>query len=121
VREERSLFEKLYEAGGEGFTRFLTELLSNPTVATVAKKALRNAAATKGTLDRGVDSFLLLFNLPSKDDYNKLLAKLETVQGSLVNVSMKLDRLLAEQRKQKKPARRNKSSRAPSPQAMGKE
>lgn len=121
VREEYSLFEKLYEAGEEGFNRFLTELLSNPTVATIAKKALKNAAATKGTLDRGVDSFLLLFNLPSKDDYNKLLAKIETMQGSLVNINMKLDRLLAEQHKQKKPARRRKSSRAPSSQALGKE
>jgi galactokinase/mevalonate kinase-like predicted kinase len=112
VREEHSLFEKLYEAGEEGFNRFLSELLSNPTVADVAKKALKNAAATKGKIDRGVDSFLFLFNLPSKDDYNKLLAKLETVQGSLVNVNMKLDRLLAEQHKQKKPARRKK---APAP------
>lgn len=109
MREEYSLFEKLYEAGGEGFNRFLSELLSNPTVANVTKKALKNAAATKGKIDRGVDSFLFLFNLPSKDDYNKLLAKIETVQGSLVNVNMKLDRLLAEQHKQKKPVRRKKS------------
>lgn len=109
MREEHSLFEKLYEAGEEGFNRFLTELLSNPTVSTVAKKALKNAAVTKGKIDRGVDSFLFLFNLPSKDDYNKLLAKIETVQGSLVNVNMKLDRLLAEQHKQKKPGRRRKA------------
>jgi hypothetical protein len=121
VREEHSLFEKLYEAVEEGFNRFLTELLSNPTVATIAKKALKNAAATKGKIDRGVDSLFLLLNLPSKDDYNKLLAKVETVQGSLVNVNMKLDRLLAEQHKQKNPAPRKKSPRtAPSP-ALGKE
>jgi hypothetical protein len=115
VREEHSLFEKLYEAGEEGFNRFLTELLSNPTVATVAKKALKNAAATKGKIDRGVDSFLFLLNLPSKDDYNKLLAKIETVQGSLVNVNMKLDRLLAEQHKQNKPGRRRKAPVLPPP------
>jgi hypothetical protein len=108
VSQEHSLFEKLYEAGEEGFNRFLTEVLSHPTVASVAKKALKNAASTKGKIDRSVDSFLLLFNIPSKDDYNKLLAKLETVQGSLVNVNMKLDRLLAEQQKQKKPPRRKK-------------
>ena len=121
MREEHSLFEKLYEAGEEGFNHFLTELLSNPTVATVAKKTLKNAAATKGKIDRGVDSFLLLFNLPSKDDYNKLLAKLETVQGSLVNVNMKLDRLLAEQHKQNKRVPRKKSPGAAFSQASGKE
>ena len=121
MREQHSIFDKLYEASEEGINRFLKELLSNPTVAAVAKQALKNAAVTKGKLDRGVDSFLLLFNLPSKDDYNKLLAKIETVQGSLVNVNMKLDRLLAEQNKQKKPIRRKKSPRSASSQALGKE
>ncbi|MSQ46792.1 MAG: hypothetical protein EXR78_00150 [Deltaproteobacteria bacterium] len=121
MHEEHSLFEKLYEAGEEGFNRFLTELLSNPTVTEVAKKALKNAAATKGKIGRGVDSFLFLFNLPSKDDYNKLLAKLETVQGNLVNVNMKLDRLLAEQHKHNKPALRKKSSRTGSSHALRKD
>ena len=119
MREQYSIFDKLYEAGEEGVNRFFKELLSNPTVSAVAKKALKNATLTKGRIDRGVDTFLLLFNLPSKDDYNKLLAKIEAVQGSLVNANMKLDRLLAEQQKQKKPTRRKKNSR-PISQALGK-
>lgn len=120
MREQHSIFDKLYEASEEGINRFLKELLSNPTVAAVAKQALKNATVTKGKIDRGVDTLLLLFNLPSKDDYNKLLAKVETVQGSLVNVNMKLDRLLAEQQKQKKPIRRKKNLR-PVSQLLGKE
>jgi hypothetical protein len=120
VREQHSIFDKLYEAGEESVNRFLKELLSNPTVTAVAKKALKNATLTKGKIDRGVDTLLLLFNLPSKDDYNKLLAKIETVQGNLVNVNMKLDRLLAERQKQKKPARRKKNLRSVS-QTLGKE
>lgn len=120
MREQHSLFDKLYEAGEEGINRFLKELLSNPTVTAVAKKALKNASLTKGKIDRGVDTLLLLFNLPSKDDYNKLLAKVETVQGSLVNVNMKLDRLLAEQQKQKKPVRRKKPPQS-APLAPGQE
>ena len=36
-------------------------------------------------------------NVPSRADYNRLLAKIEALQGSLVNLSMKLDRLLAHQ------------------------
>jgi hypothetical protein len=120
VHEQHTIFDKLYEAGEESVNRFLRELLSNPTVAAVAKKALKNASVTKGKIDRGVDTLLFLFNLPSKDDYNKLLAKIETVQGSLVNVNIKLDRLLAEQQKQKKPTRRKKNSR-PAFRAPGKE
>lgn len=121
MREDSSLFEKLYEAGEEGFRRFLTEMLSNPAVATFAKKALKNAASTKGKFDRGMDSFLLLLNLPSKEDYNKLLTKVETLQGSLVNINMKLDRLLAEQHKQKSPSRRKKNSRTASSATLQKE
>ena len=41
-------------------------------------------------------------NLPSRANYNKLLVKIEHLQGSLVNLNMKLDRLLAAQEQTKK-------------------
>jgi hypothetical protein len=95
MEEEKTLLEKIYEAGEEQLTRFAKEVISHPTFSTVLEKALRNAAATKGKVDRNVDTMLGLFNIPSKSDYNKLLAKVEAVQGSLVNLNIKLDRLLA--------------------------
>jgi hypothetical protein len=95
MEEEKTLFEKIYEAGEEQLTRFAKEVISHPTFSAALEKALRNAAATKGKVDRNVDTLLGLFNIPSKSDYNKLLAKVEAVQGSLVNLNIKLDRLLA--------------------------
>ena len=116
MSEEQSIFEKLYEAGEEGFSRFTKEVLSHPAVSTVMKKALRNASETKGKIDKSVDTLLMLFNLPSKEDYHRLLAKVETVQGSLVNLNIKLDRLLAEKGKAKKPSQRKKKTPPASPQ-----
>jgi hypothetical protein len=95
MEDEKTLFEKIYEAGEEQLTRFAKEVISHPTFSAALEKALRNAAATKGKVDRNVDTVLGLFNIPSKSDYNKLLAKVEAVQGSLVNLNIKLDRLLA--------------------------
>jgi hypothetical protein len=113
--EEKTLFEKLYEASEESFSRVAKEALSHPVVSEAMKKTLRNAAATKGKIDRSIETFLTLLNLPSKDDYNKLLAKVEAVQGSLVNLNIKLDRILAVREKPKRPSRRKpKESQSPS-------
>src|SRR5437016_10307979 len=111
---EKTLFEKLYEASEENLIRFAKEVLSHPTVSAAVEKAFRNAAATKGTMDRNINAMLDLFNVPSKADYNKLLAKVETVQGSLVNLNIKLDRLLASgdpaKKAKKTPRRKTKHS-----------
>ena len=110
MKEEQTIFDKLYEAGEEGMARFAKEALSYPTVSEFLKQALRNASSTKGKIDKSMDTVLALLNLPSKEDYNRLLAKVETVQGSLVNLNIKLDRLLAEQKKSKKSTSRKKTS-----------
>ena len=113
MKEEQTIFDKLYEAGEEGMARFAKEALSYPTVSEFVKHALRNASSTKGKIDKSMDTVLALLNLPSKEDYNRLLAKVETVQGSLVNLNIKLDRLLAEQKKSKKSTSRKKTSSLP--------
>jgi hypothetical protein len=107
MAEEKTLFEKLYEVGEENLARFAEEVISNPTFSDTMDQTLRNAAETKGKVDQNIASLLGLLNLPSKADYDKLLAKVETVQGTLVNINMKLDRLLAAQ--EKKP---NRTARA---------
>jgi hypothetical protein len=95
--------------------RFAKEALSYPTVSEFLKQALRNASSTKGKIDKSMDTVLALLNLPSKEDYNRLLAKVETLQGSLVNLNIKLDRLLAEQKKGKKNPSRKKTFSPPPP------
>jgi len=122
MKEEKTLFEKIYEAGEEQLTRFAKEVISHPVFSAALEKAFRNAAATKGKVDRNVNTLLGLFNLPSKSDYNKLLAKVEAVQGSLVNLNIKLDRLLAAgafNEKTKKTSRRKTKRSSPSPNPEG--
>jgi hypothetical protein len=116
MREEKTLFEKLYKASEENLARFAKEVLSHPAFSETLEKAFRNAAVTKGKMDRNIDALLGLLNIPSKGDYNKLLAKVETVQGSLVNLNIKLDRLLAAKGKTEKLARsKTKRSQPGSP------
>lgn len=112
-KEEKTLFEQMYETGEERFSRFAKEVVTHPTFSLMIEKALRNALATKGKVDQNVDHFLNLLNIPSKSDYNKLLAKIETLQGSLVNLNIKFDRLLASLERLQNPLpRKRKSSTA---------
>lgn len=115
MNEEKTLFEKLYEASEESLARFAREVLSHPALSAAMQRAFRNAAATKGKMDRNIDALLGIFNLPSKADYNKLLAKVETIQGSLVNLNIKLDRFLANSEERSKPPRRKAKHLQPSP------
>lgn len=111
-KEEKSLFEKLYEASEEQVSRFAKEAVVHPSFSSFMEKALRNAVEAKGKIDKNVEHMLNLLNVPSKSDYNKLLAKIETLQGSLVNLNIKIDRLTATLEKSKRPIRR-KTKRTP--------
>ncbi len=113
MAEEKTLFEKLYEVGEENLARFAEEVISNPAFSDTVDQTLRNAAEAKGKVDQNIAALLELLNLPSKADYDKLLAKVETVQGTLININMKLDRLLAAQEKKlNRMARAKPASRA---------
>jgi len=81
--------------GEEKLGRFAEDLLSTPHVAEAFSAALRRAFETKGRVDRNVQTVLGLLNLPSRADLTRLLNKLEAIQGSLVNLNLKVDRLLA--------------------------
>lgn len=91
----------LYERGEEAVGQVVRDLAGRRRLTHGVSKVIAQAAKTKGRMDKNVEAFLHLLNLPSRADYNKLLLKIEHLQGSLVNVSMKLDRLLAAQEKPK--------------------
>lgn len=121
MKEEKTLFEKLYEAGEEHLTRFAKEALSHPSFSAAMAKAFRNAATAKGKVDRNLDALLSLLNIPSKADYTKLLAKVEAIQGSLVNLNIKLDRLLAKPEKPRRTSRRTAKRSQPQHAQEGKD
>lgn len=88
--------------GEQRLVQFAEELLANPRMAEAFSSALQRAARTKGQVDRNMQMLLGLLNVPSKADYNRLLSKIESLQGSLVNLNIKLDRLLAERARPKR-------------------
>lgn len=91
-----TIWQRLVGAGEERLGVFAEEILSSPHVTEALASALRRAARTKGQVDRNMQLLLSALNLPSRGDMGKLVSKIEALQGSLVNVNIKLDRLLAE-------------------------
>jgi hypothetical protein len=71
------------------------ELLSNPRVADAFAQTLRRAFEAKGKVDKNLQTVLALLNMPSRADVSRILTKLEAIQGSLVNLNLKVDRLLS--------------------------
>jgi hypothetical protein len=43
-----------------------------------------------------MQTVLRLLNVPSRADLNRLVTKVEALQGALVNLSLKVDRLIAD-------------------------
>lgn len=87
----------LLERGEETIGQILQELLGRRSVSDGIARVAKGAAHTKGRVDKNVETLLHLLNLPSRADYQKLLVKIEHLQGSLVNLNIKLDRVLAQQ------------------------
>ena len=102
ARKETTLLSWIVEMGETRLLQFAEELLANPKMAEAFSSALQRAAQTKGQVDRNMQMVLGLLNLPSKADYNRLLSKIEALQGSLVNLNIKVDRLLAERDRSKR-------------------
>jgi hypothetical protein len=74
--------------------RLADEILASPVFGQALSTAMRRALETKGRVDRNVDALLGLLNLPSRGDLQRLQTKLDVLQGTLTNLSMKVDRLL---------------------------
>jgi hypothetical protein len=101
TKDDSNVLQWLYDRGEETVGQVLQEMMGRPGVADGLAKMLQRAAKTKGQVDKNVETMLHLMNLPSRADYHKLLVKIEHLQGGLVNLNMKLDRLIASQEHQK--------------------
>ncbi len=102
AREPSNVIQRLYERGEQTVNQVLEDLLGRRGITDGISKVIDQAAKTKGRVDKNLELMLHLLNLPSRADYHKLLVKIEHLQGSLVNISMKLDRLVAAQERKKK-------------------
>ena len=97
--EEKTVFEKLYEANRENFANLVKDLLAQGCMHDIMEKTFRDAAQTREEVARNMEAILSLLNIPSRTDYEHLVEKVEEVQGNLLNLNMKLDRLLAKKDK----------------------
>ena len=112
MESDTHILKRLYGFGEERLGRFAEELLSNPRVAEAFSTALRRAFETKGRVDRNMQTVLALLNLPSRADLNRLVTKLEAIQGSLVNLNLKVDRLLSTHPPRRRTTRKHAGSSA---------
>jgi hypothetical protein len=112
VESDTHILKRLYGFGEERLARFAEELLSNPRVAEAFSVALRRAFETKGRVDRNMQTILALLNMPSRADLTRLTTKLEAIQGSLVNLNLKVDRLMATTRAPRRRTARKPAARA---------
>jgi hypothetical protein len=106
--EGESILKRLIELGEAKLVWLAEELLANPHVAAAFSQAVRKVFETKGRMDRNIQTLLALLNLPSRADLNRIVTKLDALQGSLVNLSLKVDRLLSE-----RPPRRRRGPHRP--------
>jgi len=65
------------------------------------------AVEAKGRIDRNVQMVLGLMNLPSRADLTRIATKLEAMQGSLVNLNLKVDRLLSVSKPRRRTSRKS--------------
>jgi len=93
----------LLARGGEAVGQAVHEILSKPGVSESVASFATEALKTKGKVDKNVETLLHALNLPTRADHEKLMRKIEHLQGSLVNMNIKLDRALAAQAAPPKP------------------
>ena len=108
-----NLWQWLVEQGEGTVSQVAGDVLQNPRVTDALAGAFKRAAQTKGELDKNLQRMLGALNVVTRSDHEKLLRKVEAVQGSLVNINMKLDRLLAERESKKRPAPRRAPKKTP--------
>lgn len=93
--DAESLFSKIKQMSEEGLTSFFGEVMSNERARRALGRAGERFMANKKVFDRNMETFLDFVSIPSKRDVRELKARLDHLNGQLVNLSIKLDRMLA--------------------------
>lgn len=118
-RSPDNVWQWLVETGEETVSQVAGEVLQNPRVTEAFAGALRRAAETKGQVDKNLERLMAALNVVSRSDHEKLVSKVEALQGSLVNINIKLDRILATQKAAEDGAKKKKSAPRRAPKAQG--
>jgi polyhydroxyalkanoate synthesis regulator phasin len=99
-RDAESLMSKLRQMSEEGVASFFSEVMANDNLRKTLGRAGESFFSNKQSFDRNVETILDFVNIPSKRDVRELKARLDHLNGQLVNLSIKIDRMLAENQTQ---------------------
>jgi|SRR5271156_1134061 len=94
-REAENLISRLRQMSEEGAASFFSELMANDALRKRLGRAGEQLFANKQSFDRNVETVLDFVSIPSKRDVRELKARLDHLNGQIVNLSMKIDRMLA--------------------------
>jgi polyhydroxyalkanoate synthesis regulator phasin len=94
-RAAENIISKLRQMSEEGLSSVMGELMANERMRKGLGRAGERLMANKHVFDRNVETVLDFVNIPSKRDIRELKSRLDTLSSQLVNLSMKIDRMLA--------------------------
>src|ERR1700719_445325 len=94
-RDAESIISKLRQVSEEGLGSVMGELMANERMRKGLGRAGERLVANKHVFDRNVETVLDFVNIPSKRDVRELKSRLDTLSSQLVNLSMKIDRMMA--------------------------
>jgi hypothetical protein len=94
ARRDDNLIAKLKQMSEEGIAGFFNEIMSNDRMRTSFGRAGERFIENKQSFDRNVEQFLDFVNIPSKRDVRDLKTRLDHLSSQLLNLSIKLDRVL---------------------------
>ena len=94
-RDAESIISKLRQMSEEGLGSVVNEFMANQRMRKKLGRAGERLMANKQVFDRNVETVLDFVNIPSKRDIRELKSRLDTLSSQLVNLSMKIDRMLA--------------------------
>ena len=114
--DAEKLMSMLRRMSEEGAASFFSEVMSNDALRRALGRAGERFLDNKGRFDRSVESLLDFVNLPSKRDIRELKSRLDHLNGQLLNLNIKLDRVMNETPKPPppRPRRAAKKPRMPS-------
>jgi len=95
-RDAENLISKLRAMGEEGLSTFFNEVMSNDRLRGRFGRAGERFMANKQAFDRNVETVLDFVNIPTKKDVRDLKQRLDHLSSQLLNLNIKLDRILAE-------------------------
>jgi len=94
-RDAENIISKLRQMSEEGLGSVMGELMANERMRKGLGRAGERLMANKHVFDRNVETVLDFVNIPSKRDIRELKSRLDTLSSQLVNLSIKIDRMLS--------------------------